>query len=194
MAPRRIALLAFPGITLLDLIGVYDVLRRVGAMGVDPEVRCRVLGTETPVADEHGLRLVPEAVYEDLAGYDLLVVPGGHGTRELAKDARCIEYLRSWGEARPIASVCTGSILLGAAGHLAGKRATTHHRAYGELAPYCAEVVRDRRVVDEGRVVTAGGVACALDLGVHLVERFWGADARRRIADQMALASLGSAL
>src|SRR5262249_44725317 len=94
-----------------------------------------------------------------------------------------------WGAERPIASVCTGSLLLGAAGHLRGLRATTHHKSFELLRPLCGEVVTDRRVVDTGRVVTAGGVSCALDLGLHLVGKHWGADARACVAAQMELPS-----
>src|SRR5262249_13601961 len=95
-------------------------------------------------------------------------------------------YLHGWGRERPLASVCTGSLLLGRAGHLAGLAATTHHAARELLRPFCREVVTERRVVDEGRVITAARVTCGLDLGLYLVERFWGADARAKIASQMA--------
>lgn len=175
----RVAFVAFPRMTLLDLVGAYDALRRA------PGVQCEIVGTTTPVDDESGVRLVPASVYPDLAPFDLLVVPGGLGTRPLVDDERCIEWLRGWGSERPIASVCTGALLLGRAGHLAGKRATTHHGAFDQLAPLCAQVVRDRRIVDEGRVVTAAGVSAALDLGLFLVERFFGAAERLRIAAQM---------
>ena len=183
---RRIAFLAFPRMTVLDLIGGYDALRRVAAMGIDPEVRHRIIGTEAEIPDDSGLVIRPEGVYEDLAGFDLLYVPGGIGTRALASDQRFLEYIGTWGATRPAASVCTGALLLGAAGYLRGKRATTHHNAYDLLRPLCREVVTDRRVVDEGQVVTAGGVSAALDLGLYLVERFWGAPAREKIAAQMA--------
>jgi cyclohexyl-isocyanide hydratase len=182
---KRIALLAFPRLTLLDLIGAYDSLRRVATMGVDPGVTHRIIGTEAVIVDDSGLAVRPDAVYEDLAGFDLLYVPGGLGTRALLGDARLTDYLRSWGGDRPVASVCTGALLLGAAGHLRGLRATTHHRAYDLLRPYCGDVVTDRRIVDEGRVVTAGGVASALDLGLYLVQKFWGVEARVTIAAQM---------
>jgi len=183
-APRRIGFLVFPRLTLLDLIGVHDALRRLAPTGIAPDVTLRIIGTEAVIADEAGLRIVPDEVYADLAPLDLLVVPGGLGTRPLLDDARCIGYLRAWGDRRPIASVCTGALLLGKAGHLAGLRATTHHGAFELLRPFCREVTRER-VVDEGRVVTAGGVTSAVDLGLHLVGRFWGDEARRRIAAQM---------
>jgi len=185
MTMTRIAFLVFPRLTLLDFVGGYDALRRVALMGVDRDVRHRIIGTAPEIEDESGLVMRPDSVYEDLDGFDLLYVPGGVGTRALMHDTRLLEYLRSWGPHRPLASVCTGALLIGAAGHLRGLRATTHHRAFELLRPYCREVVSDQRVVDEGRVVTAGGVSSSLDLGLYLVEKFWGADARGTIAAQM---------
>jgi transcriptional regulator GlxA family with amidase domain len=185
-APKRIAFLIFPRLTSLDFVGGYDALRRVAGMGIDREVEHRIIGTEPGIVDDSGLRLTPDGVYEDLAPYDLLYVPGGFGTRPLMEDARFIAYLRTWGPDRPIVSVCTGALLLGRAGYLTGLRATTHHNAYDALRPFCREVVTDRRIVDEGRVVTAGGVSSSLDLGLYLVERYWGEDARKTIAAQMA--------
>jgi len=184
-APRRIALLAFPRLTFLDLIGVYDALRRLAPMEIDRGVSVRLIGTEREIVDDSGLVVRPDSVYENLTGFDLLFVPGGFGTRTLMNDATFVDYLKTWGDARPLASVCTGSLLLGAAGYLRGLRATTHHRALDDLRPLCREVVTDRRIVDEGRVVTAGGVASSLDLGLYLVEKWWGAAAREKIATQM---------
>ncbi|MDQ6751044.1 MAG: DJ-1/PfpI family protein [Actinomycetota bacterium] len=182
---KRIAFLAFPGMTLLDLVGAYDALRRVAPMGIDPEVSCRIVGTKQTIEDETGTTLVPDGVYEDLKRFDLLYVPGGQGTRRLIRDERFLEYLASWPASRPLASVCTGSLLLGAAGHLKGKRATTHHLALELLQPLCKEVITDRRIVPEGQVVSAAGVASALDLGLYLVEWLWGEEARVRIAAVM---------
>ena len=184
MTIKRIAFLAFPKLTLLDLIGGYDALRRIATMGIDADVTHRIIGTEDEIVDDTGLALKPDAVYEDLAGYDLLYVPGGLGSRTLMVDPKFIEYLKTWGTQRPMASVCTGSLLLGQAGYLQNMRATTHHRAFELLYPLCRQVVKDR-VVDEGQVVTAGGVASSIDLGLYLVEKYWGVDARTRIATQM---------
>ena len=182
---RRIAFFVFPRLTLLDLVGVYDALRRVSLMAIAPGVTHRLIGTLPEIEDESGARLRADGVYDDLSGFDLLVIPGGLGTRVLLDDARCIDYLRGWGDTRPIASVCTGALLLGKAGHLAGQRATTHHGSLHLLRPFCHEVVTDARVVDEGRVVTAAGVSATLDLGLHLVAKFWGVEAAQRIAAQM---------
>jgi cyclohexyl-isocyanide hydratase len=185
VAPKRIAFLVFPRLTFLDFVGAYDALRRVATMSIDPAVTHRIIGTEPEIVDETGLVMKPDSVCEDLAPFDLLYVPGGLGTRLLMDDRRVIDYLKTWGAERPLASVCTGALLLGRAGYLGDLRATTHHRAFDLLRPLCREVVTDRRIVDEGRVVTAGGVASSLDLGLYLVEKFWGADARIKIAAQM---------
>ena len=114
----------------------------------------------------------------------LLVVPGGLGTRILQHDKAFIDWIRTSKSVKLKASVCTGSLLLGAAGFLKDKRATTHPNAFEELKRYCGQVFNDR-VVDEGDVVTARGVTSSIDLGLHLVERLAGAETRTRIAKQM---------
>jgi cyclohexyl-isocyanide hydratase len=124
-------------------------------------------------------------VGRDLGGYDVLVVPGGFGTRALIKDADFIRWLQTSGPVALKASVCTGALLLGAAGFLRGRRATTHPAAYAELAPYCAQVIEDSRVVDEGPVVTSRGVTAAIDLGLHLVSRLAGLETCEKIRRQM---------
>ncbi len=184
-APRRIAFFAFDYLTLLDLVGVYDGLRRVASMAVDTDVSHRIIGTAPQLHDDTGFVLQPHGVYEDLSQFDLLIVPGGYGTHRLEQDERCLRWLESWGKEKPIASVCTGSVLLGFSGHLKGLRATTHHTALTQLRPHCAEVVSHQRIVDTGRVVTAAGVSASIDLGLYLVEKYWGEAARLKIAAQM---------
>jgi cyclohexyl-isocyanide hydratase len=111
-------------------------------------------------------------------------VPGGFGTRTLQHDRSFLDWLKTAQSARLKVSVCTGALLLGAAGFLQGRRATTHPSAYKELKPYCAAVVEER-VVDEGDIITGRGVSSAIDLGLHVVQRLAGADARDRVAAQM---------
>jgi cyclohexyl-isocyanide hydratase len=188
---QRIGFLAFPGLTLLDLVGAYDVIRRVPLMGIDQSVTHRIIGTKTALEDETSFAFHPDGVYEELKGFDLLVVPGGLGTRRLMHDERFLDYLRGWGKSKPLASVCTGSLLLGRAGYLKGRRATTHAGSFDVLAPFCKEVVRDERVVEDGNVTTAGGVSSSIDLGLHLVTRYWGDEAREHIAAVMEYRGYG---
>jgi transcriptional regulator GlxA family with amidase domain len=180
----KTAFVIFDGMTIMDFIGIYDPLRRLRTMNIVPDFEWTVCAIHAEVADENGLRVKPDAVGQPLSDYDLLVVPGGMGTRQLQHDSKFMAWLKT-AETVPIkASVCTGALLLGAAGWLKGKRANTHPNAREDLKPYCARVVTDR-VVDEGHILTAGGVTSGIDLGLHLVERFAGADARARVAKQM---------
>jgi cyclohexyl-isocyanide hydratase len=111
-------------------------------------------------------------------------VPGGLGACALARDPGVAAYLAAFPTNRVIASVCTGALLLGAAGRLRGKRATTHARHLVDLEPFGAHAVSER-VVDEGQVVTAGGVTAGIELGLHLVLRLAGEEVARAIASQM---------
>jgi transcriptional regulator GlxA family with amidase domain len=181
----RIAFVLFEGLTALDLVGLYDPLTRLRSMGFMPDLEWDFCARTRQVRDDRGLRLSATRVGEPLTGYDLVVVPGGFGTRPLRNDAAFLDWLRTAEEAPLKASVCTGALIYGAAGFLQGRRATTHPSAYELLRPYCAEVVRDSRVVDEGPVVTARGVTAALDLGLHLVRRLAGAEAAARMRIQM---------
>lgn len=154
-------------------------------MGLDDNVRCHVTATHPAVVDDSGLSVGYDSVRICLDDFDLLVVPGGYGVDSLRGDAQTMTYLRSWGERRPIASVCSGSLLLGDCGWLHGLPAITHHQRVTQLTPMCRVVVTGQRVVDAGRVVTSGGVSCGIDVGLHLVEKYWSAAARAAIATQM---------
>ncbi len=181
----RFGFVAFAGMTLLDLVGVHDPLSRIRSLGFDATSTCEILAAnEGPVWAADGASLSAARVRPSLAELDVLVVPGGPGARALVHDTAVVAWLQTFPENRLVTSVCTGALLLGAAGRLRGRRATTHATALGELAAYGATAVRER-VVDAGQVVTAGGVTSGLDLGIHLVRRLEGDDAAGAIARQM---------
>jgi transcriptional regulator GlxA family with amidase domain len=180
----KAAFVLFDQLTALDFVGVYDPLTRLRSMNLMPDFEWRLCGWTEPVIDDRRLRLAPDLVREPLNNYDLVIVPGGIGTRTLMYDRAFLDWLRTAARVPLKASVCTGSLLLGAAGFLAGRRATTHPSAVEELAPLCAAVATER-IVDEGDVITAGGVTAAIDLGLYLVERLAGRDTRARVAQQM---------
>ena len=180
----KAAFIVFDRMTSLDFIGFYDPVTRLKTMKIVDEFEWRVCSATRQVVDDRGLRIEPDNVAAPLDAYDLLFVPGGFGTRNLQHDPDFIAWLKTAGSAPLKVSVCTGALLLGAAGFLRGRRATTHPNAYKELEPYCGTVVHDR-VVDEGDVITARGVTSAIDAGLHVVQRIAGADARTRIAAQM---------
>lgn len=180
----KIAFIIFNRMTMIDFIGAYDPLTRLKSMKLLPSFEWDTCALTTDVIDDNGLRIAPSIVGQPLTHYDLLVVPGGMGTRGFQYDKAFVNWLRT-AEAVPLkASVCTGSLLLGAAGFLKNKRATTNRNAVEELRPYCAQVVDDR-VVDEGEVITARGVTSAIDLGLYLVERLIGPETRALVAAKM---------
>jgi cyclohexyl-isocyanide hydratase len=180
----RVAVFIFPDLTELDAVGVFDPLARVGAMGIDPNCSIELIAMQEEIRGHFGATLKAGAVRPRLDRFDLLIIPGGFGTRALQNDVKVIEYLRTWGTAKPLATVCTGALLAASAGFLRGKRATTHHAAREDLAAYGVEVMK-ARIVEDGNVTTAAGVTAAIDLGLHLVEKHWGAAARERIGRQM---------
>jgi transcriptional regulator GlxA family with amidase domain len=130
------------------------------------------------------LRPTPTRVGQPLTGDDLLIVPGG-GVEPLLADATFLDWPRAAAATPLTASVCSGALLLGAAGFPRGRRATTHPASFEALAPFCAAVDREARVVDAGAVVTARGVTAGIDLGLHLVARLAGDEVRARIQRQM---------
>lgn len=180
----RAAFIIFDSMTSLDFIGFYDPVTRLKSMNLMPDFSWHICATKPRITDDRGLELSAEVVAEPLDGYDLLFVPGGFGTRALQHDRNFVEWLKSAATVGLKTSVCTGALLLGAAGFLRGKRATTHPSALQDLEPYGAQVLK-KRVVDAGSVITAGGVSSSLDLGLHVVERIAGAESRTIIAKQM---------
>jgi transcriptional regulator GlxA family with amidase domain len=180
----HIGFVIYDGMTALDFIGAYDPLTRLHTMRLLPGVEWNVCATTDTVRDGAGLRFVPDTVGQPLTGYDLVYVPGGFSTRDLVSDAAFVEWIKTAAETPLLISVCTGSLLLGAAGLLKDVRATTHPTAYEDLRPFCREVMNER-IVDEGRVITGRGVTSAIDLGLYLVEKLAGRQIRQRIQVQM---------
>jgi len=163
----EIAILVYDRITALDAVGPYEVLQRL------PEARIRWVATQPgPVrTDEGKLTLMAEDRLEDVTRPDILLVPGGFGTDALLEDRRVLDWLRQCHEtSRWTTSVCTGSLLLGAAGILKGLRATTHWAQLERLAEFGAEPTSER-VVFQGKVVTAAGVSAGIDMGLALAAR-----------------------
>ena len=180
----KMAFVVFNGLTTLDFIGIYDPLTRLKTMGFMADLEWDICAFTDIVKDDRGLVMVPTAIQEPLQSYDGLVVPGGYGTRTLIDDKHFIDWIKTAGPCKLKASVCTGALLLGAAGFLKDKRATTHPSAFQALKPFC-RLVMENRIVDEGNIITAGGVSSGIDAGLYVVERLAGAEAKAKIARQM---------
>jgi len=190
---RSIAVFIFPDVEELDFVGVYEVLgntntmQREGTLKLNRPLRVDLLATESPVACTNGLKVLPGKVSSDFTPYDALIIPGGGGIRPLMKDREFLEKLRQFAADHVICSVCTGSLLLGAAGIRDGKKALTHHWYVKELQGY-AEPAEGRVHVDSS-VVTAAGVSSSIDLGLKLLELMYDASIARKVAERLELPS-----
>jgi putative intracellular protease/amidase len=172
-----IAILLFDRFTALDAIGPYEVLQRL------PGAQVRFVGAERgPVRTEQGmLGMLADYTREEVTSADVLLVPGGIGTRALIDDEPTLEWIRAVDAGSEwTTSVCTGSLLLGAAGLLQGKEATTHWRALDMLSKFGATPVSERVVV-QGKVITAAGVSSGIDMALQLAARIAGDDVAQAI-------------
>ncbi len=174
----QIAIALYNGFTALDAIGPYEVLHRLP--GAEVLLCAEHAG---PVdADSGRLWLLVEHTLAEVRSPDLLLVPGGPAARRLARDGGAlVEWIAAaHATSRYTTSVCTGALLLGAAGVLSGLEATTHWAAYDELAGYGARPT-EQRVVRQGKVVTAAGVSAGIDLALHLAAALQGDDVAQAI-------------
>jgi len=184
----KIAFVTFDGITWLDLIGVYDPITRLKSLKYIPDLSWDVCCRSEMAKDNFGLAMLPTKIGNSLHEYDAIIVPGGSGTRKLQYDEEFISWLKTAEHVTYKISICTGSLLLGAAGFLRDKYATTHFHEYETLKPYCGKVIQ-QRIVEDGNVITAGAVASSLDLGLYLCEKWAGKEAKSEIEMKMSYSS-----
>jgi len=172
----RIGFLLFPGLTQLDLTGPYEVLARL------PGAEVHLLWKNAePVRTEHGLELNPTTLLEACPTLDLICVPGGPGVNELLTDSEVLGFLRrTAASARWVTAVCTGALVLGAAGLLRGRRATTHWMSHQFLRDFGATPV-DERVVVDGNIITGGGVTAGIDFAFRVAAEVAGRETAETI-------------
>ena len=173
----KIAILIFDKLTALDAIGPYEVLSRL------PDAELRFVAKEPGIkrTDTGALGVTADLALGELTDPDIVLVPGGEGNRPLLEDAEVLDWLRAAHETSTwTTSVCTGSLVLAAAGILQGKRATSHWAYREELRKGGAEPVAERVVVD-GKVVTAAGVSAGIDMALRLTALQYGDDLARGI-------------
>ena len=174
----QFGLLVFPNVQQLDLTGPYEVFASW------PQARVRLVAkTLEPVTSSTGLVLKPDASFDDCPQLDVLCLPGGGGVNALMADEATIAFVRQQAEgARFVTSVCTGALVLGAAGLLKGKRATTHWASHHLLATLGAIPVQ-ARVVRDGNLMTGGGVTAGIDFALALIAEVAG----REVAEAIEL-------
>ena len=176
----EIGFILFPQLTQLDLTGPLQVLHRT------PGARTHLIArTLEPVPSDCGLSLAPTTTFAEAPPLDLICVPGGFGVIDAMEDAETLAYVRkAGGSTRYVTSVCTGAFLLGAAGLLQGKRATTHW-AYHDLLPMVKAIPERGRVVRDGMTFTGGGVTAGIDFAFVVLAELAGDETAQRV--QLAL-------
>lgn len=180
----KIAYILFDGITFLDFIGIYDPISRIKSKGFMDDLEWDLCAYSEYVKDDFGLKVAMDKITPDLSTYDMIIVPGGFGTRKLQNDEDFLKWLGTAESVKYKTSICTGSLLLGAAGFLKDKIATTNFNEYETLAPYCKVVSKDR-IVEDGNIITAGAVASSLDLGLYICKKLIGEEASEKIRKSM---------
>jgi cyclohexyl-isocyanide hydratase len=178
-----IGFLLFPRLTQLDFTGPFEVLSRL------PGATVRTLWKQAgPVRSDTGLTMLADTALGDCPQLDLICVPGGPGVAALMEDPEVLDFLRAQAPgAQWVTSVCTGALVLGAAGLLRGKRATTHWASHDFLAALGATPVQ-ARVVRDGRLVTGGGVTAGIDFALTIVAEIAGPEAAQAIQLQIEYA------
>jgi cyclohexyl-isocyanide hydratase len=169
MTSVSVGLVLFPDLTQLDLTGPYEVFARMPATKVH-----LVAASPEPVRSEKGLTMIPDATFDRVGPLDIICVPGGPGVNRMMEDAVLLGFLQAQApHARYVTSVCTGALLLGAAGLLRGYRATTHWLSLDLLPLFGAQPVDERVVIDRNRI-TGGGVTAGIDFGLVVATEVCG--------------------
>jgi transcriptional regulator GlxA family with amidase domain len=184
--PLRVQVLLFDDVEVLDFAGPFEVFGVTGLRPGPAPFHVETVGlTAAAIRARNGLQVQPSLALDDARPCDVLVIPGGYGTRREMHNGVVLEWIRRQAEsAKVVLSVCTGALLLGRAGLLDGLDATTHHVAFDELAAAApsARVHPGRRVVDNGHVVTSAGISAGIDASLHVVARLLG----RSVAEETA--------
>jgi transcriptional regulator GlxA family with amidase domain len=194
MDRKRVGILIFPDVEVLDFCGPFEVF---STTRLDEERRREepapfevVLVAEKaePVIATGGLKVIPDVTLESCPPLDILVVPGGWGTRAESKNKRLIDWIGERGrQVETLTSVCTGSMLLGEAGLLDGRRATTHWRSLGRMRESFPAVTVEEtlHVVEHDNVVTSAGISAGIDMALRVVARYCGEAVGRATARHM---------
>jgi len=188
---RNVLVTLFDDVDTLDFCGPLEVFAITGqrATGLVPFTVTTVAERRSPrITTRSGLWITPYYTFADAIQADILIVPGGLGARHERKNPVVLNFIREQAKkAEIVLSICTGALLLGAAGLLDGLSATTHHGAFDELAavaPAC-NIVRGQRYVDNGQIITSAGITAGIDAALYVVQRLHGPDIARETATHM---------
>jgi len=180
----KMAIILFDGMTTLDFAGFHNAVTWLKKLGHMDELSWHFCSTKRDIIDDRGMAIAVDRVMPDLSGYDLVFIPGGMATRTLIHDSSFMAWIGTAASVKYKVSVCTGALIFGAAGFLAGRTITTNPNAYELLEPYCGKVER-KRTVRDGDLFTGAGITASVDLGLFFVAFIAGRQAAAEIAAHM---------
>lgn len=183
--------LLYPDVEPIDLapLGVFSMGKRIV-----PSLSYRLVAPskENPVVLSNGLRVMPDMSFDEVKEVDVLMVPGGGGWKNASTHPATLDFIRRWAPSATVVSICTGSLILAAAGVLDGMAATTkcnvvapEHPPMDELKKHASITAEHALLVDNGKVITGGGVTLCIDTTLYLISRRYGEEAASRIAKIM---------
>lgn len=186
--PRSVQILAFDDMEVLDYAGPYEVFNVAGELSSPRAFSVASVGVTPAPVGRGGFRVIPDFTLTDAPAADILVVPGGRGTRVLQRDEAVLTWLRERAGSTLLLTVCTGALVAGSAGLLAGLDVTTHHDAFDELesASPTSRVLRGRRFVRSSESIrTSAGVSAGTDLALSVVAELGGSELSEAVATEM---------
>ncbi len=190
MIKRKLGIVVFHDVEVLDFAGPFEVFSVTKEQNNNELFDISLISVgEKNVVAKNGLNIVADFSIKEINHLDILLIPGGQGVRPLVYNSEFIEWVMSVSkESELVLSVCTGALVLAKAGLLDGLKATTHHQAYGELRELITntEIVEGGlRYVDNGRVITSGGISAGIDMSFHVIDRLFGKEISEKTADYM---------
>ena len=187
--PKNVAILLFNNVEVLDFAGPFEVFSVTSSPGGDSLFNVYTVAETThPILARNNLSINPDYTLENHPAPDIVIIPGGFGSRAALQQANIIEWVQQYAQqAEWVLSVCTGSLILAKAGLLNGLSATTHHHAFEELRQLAPQttVMTDRRFVDNGKILTSGGISAGIDLSFYVIAKLFGQAVAMKTAQYM---------
>jgi transcriptional regulator GlxA family with amidase domain len=186
---RNVVILIFDDVEVLDFAGPFEVFNVTAELNdPSPFNVVTVAEKEYPIEARGKLSINPHYSFDDCIPPDILIIPGGWGTRALMEKPTVLDWVKEQaGKVELLCSVCTGALVLGKAGLLDGKHATTHHTAFSLLRKTAPKslVQEDKRYVDSGKIITSGGISAGIDMSLYVVQKLLGDEALAKTLKEM---------
>lgn len=181
----NIGILVFDKVEELDFVGPYEVFSFVNEIKTDG-VNVWLIGVdEQTIRGFNGLRFFTDYTIDSCPHLDVLVIPGGQGRRTAMKNTKILDFIKNrYSELKYLSSVCTGSLIIAAAGLLKNKHATTYHTAFDELSEM-GVMTEKSKVVQDGKIITGAGVSSGIDVGLYLLSKLFDEETAQQVADKI---------